>query len=448
MDFLSAAAEQAANEGDSLVAIGLALKIFGSRHKGWKKWLLFAGGVSLYWAVILFVNAMSRYDGAWGLLYSAAILAYSGPALKGRLFLKVVQSLLWNLVLLLTGFLVMTMFYLSGTDMIGYGAQGSASRLASLAVGQLVRLLGAWAFLHLWRRGEAGLAARGQAGLAVSLLFFFGLAAAAFFSAYYIVLNRRQPELLAVMYVVLAVLFGLILLYFYKEQKERAVLGRRLAEAEREAFRREEGDIERGLEERAVRLKEELQGRLGRLEALLAQGKKREAEGLLEEMDGRLRELQGFLVSTGNRGADGAIARTRQACREAGVEFSFVAAGDMSGFPEQDIGVLLCNLLDNAREGAVKAEGRRQVFLEIVNFRAYLQISLTNTADGDRLKKNPRFETDKEDAGRHGFGLRSIRRIVGRYDGVMGVEVSGEGRECRVHQKLLLKRPPREDRER
>ncbi len=80
-------------------------------------------------------------------------------------------------------------------------------------------------------------------------------------------------------------------------------------------------------------------------------------------MDGRLRELQGFLVSTGNRGADGAIARTRQACREAGVEFSFVAAGDMSGFPEQDIGVLLCNLLDNAREGAVKAEGRRQVFL-------------------------------------------------------------------------------------
>ncbi len=50
-------------------------------------------------------------------------------------------------------------------------------------------------------------------------------------------------------------------------------MGRRLAEAEREAFRREEGDIERGLEERAVRLKEELQGRLGRLEALLAQGK-------------------------------------------------------------------------------------------------------------------------------------------------------------------------------
>lgn len=433
--------EQAANAGDSLVAIGLALKIFGPRQQGRKKWLLFAGGVLLYWAAVLFVGAMSRYDGAWGLLYSGAILAYSVSALKGRLLLKAVQSLLWNLALLLTGFLVMILFYLAGADMAGYGSLEAPSRLAGLAVGQLVRLLGAWAFLKAWRRWAGEAKGRGPSGAALSLLFLFSLAAASFFAAWCMVLDRKRPELLAVMYVVMAVLFGLILLYFYREEKEREALGLRLDREEQEAFRQEEGRLERGLEERAMGLKEELAKRLGRLEELLAQGKSGEAERFLEEMDGCLRELQGFFVSTGNRGADGAIARTRQACQEAGIGFSFVAAGDVGAFPERDMGILLCNLLDNAREGAMKAEGRRQISLEIVNFRAYLRISLTNSADGSGLKANPRFETDKEDACRHGFGLRRIREIVNRYDGVMGMEVFGEGESCRVRQKLLLKRP-------
>lgn len=435
--------EQAANALDSLVSILLPLKLFGSRFQGKKTWFAFGGGVVLYWGTILFVNAMSHYKGAWGFLYSAAILAYSGLALKGGFFPKLAQSLLWNLVLLVTGFLVMLLFYAAGVDMADYSYVGAKTRIASLAATGLLRYGAAWLFWFSWKRQKnfQQWSGREQAELTGTLAVLLGLSAAFFFAACRIVAGARRLELLAVMYGGMALLFGMVLFYFYERQKRRAQA--RKAAMERAEFegRREDRRLLLELYSQAVDGTRELEEQMEALTGLLRKGALEEAKIRLEELDGQLKSLERVSLSTQNSSVNGAIARTVHLAREEEIGFSFVITGDVGRFPDADLGVLLCSLLDNAREGAMKRSGSREIRLEITDFRGYLKIWLWNTADADRLRQNPEFQTDKADPALHGFGMRRIRELVERYDGVMDMELDCREDRQGLCQRILLRKP-------
>ena len=92
-----------------------------------------------------------------------------------------------------------------------------------------------------------------------------------------------------------------------------------------------------------------------------------------------------------------------------------------------DLCRVLVNLLDNAMEAVVKTEGDRIVDLSISVRGNYLVICVVNVISKDvdrgRLKM---LITTKDDARRHGYGHRIIKRIVEKYNGYVNYSIEGD----------------------
>ena len=90
---------------------------------------------------------------------------------------------------------------------------------------------------------------------------------------------------------------------------------------------------------------------------------------------------------------------------------------------DNDITSLFCNLLDNAVEACTNIP---EAFIEMTarkrEHTPFVVITIVNScrrnpfSEGDALKNRMPF-TNKPDKRKHGFGIKSIRKVVSKYHG-------------------------------
>ncbi len=102
-----------------------------------------------------------------------------------------------------------------------------------------------------------------------------------------------------------------------------------------------------------------------------------------------------------------------------------------------DINILFGNLLDNAIEACEKVEKNKEINLTIDKKRDYIFIEVKNTIDKSILKENPNLLTTKYNKSSHGMGVRSIKKIVEKYDGIINYNEKGNMLSCNI---LLLEK--------
>lgn len=91
-----------------------------------------------------------------------------------------------------------------------------------------------------------------------------------------------------------------------------------------------------------------------------------------------------------------------------------------------DLAVVLGNLLDNAIEGCLSVENHRFIDLKIQFDNNRIKLRISNSFDGIVNKQANRFLSRKEDKDIHGFGLKSIQRIVDKYSGFQSIEYTDD----------------------
>ncbi|MBR5514675.1 MAG: ATP-binding protein, partial [Clostridia bacterium] len=102
-------------------------------------------------------------------------------------------------------------------------------------------------------------------------------------------------------------------------------------------------------------------------------------------------------------------------------DISFEISGTLKSLEdvdELDLTSLLGNMLNNAIEGVQNCEEKR---IEIV-FRTqgeYQNITCRNTIGESVLDKNPDLKSSKADKSNHGFGVKSIKNTVEKYNGMI-----------------------------
>lgn len=125
-------------------------------------------------------------------------------------------------------------------------------------------------------------------------------------------------------------------------------------------------------------------------------------------------------VETGNQLLDVLLTEKSLYCEQNGITFSCMADGEKLSFMEDgDLYCLFGNIIDNALE-AVKAIGeqqRRIINLVVKSRGDMLIIQSDNYFDGERTFRDGLPVTTKADKNYHGFGMRSIRMIVHKYEG-------------------------------
>lgn len=89
------------------------------------------------------------------------------------------------------------------------------------------------------------------------------------------------------------------------------------------------------------------------------------------------------------------------------------------GIESVDFSALLNNLLDNAIEAAAQANEKRMV-VNILEKKGWSNIYVANTVRESVLEKNPELISSKGEEG-HGYGMKQIRRIVDKYQGMLDI---------------------------
>ncbi|WP_432409693.1 sensor histidine kinase [Wukongibacter sp. M2B1] len=86
-----------------------------------------------------------------------------------------------------------------------------------------------------------------------------------------------------------------------------------------------------------------------------------------------------------------------------------------------DISIVLGNAIDNAIEASEKAR-EKIIDIEIFMRGEFLIIKIENTKSKNCIRVGDEYKTTKEDKKNHGLGIRNIKFIVKKYDGLLKID--------------------------
>lgn len=154
---------------------------------------------------------------------------------------------------------------------------------------------------------------------------------------------------------------------------------------------------------------------------------------LIEDFSGR---TQG--VFTDDRILNVILTEKAELARRRGIDFSVELTASISFLNPVDACTLMGNLLDNAIEGASRAEGRKFIRLQIRPFNnGFVVIRVENSFSGEVKLRGRRLISTKS-GGSHGYGMRSIEQIAERTGGSMEYETAGDTFRTTVLLSMIM----------
>lgn len=159
---------------------------------------------------------------------------------------------------------------------------------------------------------------------------------------------------------------------------------------------------------------------------LLLSSKTDEAIEYMRKMTQRVSEFD-VLIDTGNDYVNAILNAKLSEAKRNGITVLCSADKNAVGFDEVDMCNLLGNLLDNAIEACEKSGvDQRMIELNLRRCEGKYLIEVENTAAESALENNKRLSTTKKDTAKHGYGVKSIKSIVEKYNGIVSFSQAGD----------------------
>ena len=229
--------------------------------------------------------------------------------------------------------------------------------------------------------------------------------------------------MLAYIYIVTVAVY-IITYYYCTEHNEKVVLAvdKKLMEADMKML-----SVSEQLDEEMRELRHDIKNQYLVMDVMLKEGR---YDDMAEYFKNMKKEFTGFphFTDCGNAAINSIM--NLETLKAASNHIQIISKIDVPAellVTVNDLCRVLVNLLDNAMEAVVKTEGDRIVDLSISVRGNYLVICVVNViakdVDRGRLKM---LITTKDDARRHGYGHRIIKRIVEKYNGYVNYSIEGD----------------------
>ena len=151
------------------------------------------------------------------------------------------------------------------------------------------------------------------------------------------------------------------------------------------------------------------------------------ARKFLDEYNGQS-EATDEISKSGNLAVDALINYKNMTAREKGITIHLESQIPAElPYESTDLSIILGNLLDNAIEATEKLEVEKDIFVSLMYRKEKLLIKVRNPYTGD-LKKDRAgdYISEKKDRENHGIGLKSVRKVVEKYEGVMEIHTEDQ----------------------
>ena len=149
-------------------------------------------------------------------------------------------------------------------------------------------------------------------------------------------------------------------------------------------------------------------------------------EEFLNRMEDEIRQYEAQ-NKTGNQVLDTVLTTKSLYCAKHGITFTCVADGTLLDFMDvMDICSIFGNALDNAIECELKIpdKEKRLIHVTVSKQKNFLILRFENYYEEALQYKEGKLVTTKKDKEYHGYGLKSIRYTVNKYDGAVSIDTN------------------------
>ena len=150
----------------------------------------------------------------------------------------------------------------------------------------------------------------------------------------------------------------------------------------------------------------------------------KEKNEYLEELENDIM-IYDTALKTGNRALDIVLMEKALFCKNHDICWTCMADGEHLDFMRvEDIYAIFGNALDNAIECELKIpdKEKRLIHVSVSKQKNFLLLRFENYYDTELNYQGGAFITTKRDKEFHGYGLKSIRYTVNKYDGAVSID--------------------------
>lgn len=154
----------------------------------------------------------------------------------------------------------------------------------------------------------------------------------------------------------------------------------------------------------------------------------------LNQMEEEIRQYE-LQNKTGNHVLDTVLTSKSLYCDKHGISLTTVADGTLLNFMEtMDICSVFGNALDNAIESVLKLKDKekRLIHVSVSRQKNFLMIRFENYFEGVLERDVDTVKTTKADERYHGYGIKSIRYTINKYDGAVDIQAKDNWFELKI----------------
>lgn len=157
-------------------------------------------------------------------------------------------------------------------------------------------------------------------------------------------------------------------------------------------------------------------------------------EEFLNRMEEEIRQYEAQ-NKTGNKVLDTVLTTKSLYCAKHGITFTCVADGTLLDFMDvMDVCSIFGNALDNAIECELKIadKEKRLIHVTVSKQKNFLILRFENYYEEALQYQEGKLVTTKKDKEYHGYGLKSIRYTVNKYEGAVSIDTNGNWFELKI----------------
>lgn len=146
-----------------------------------------------------------------------------------------------------------------------------------------------------------------------------------------------------------------------------------------------------------------------------------EALSYINSVSDRINVIIPVYYMTGTPELDAILNNKKDYCLKNGIDFKCVIGQVPSNINVIDLCVVISNLIDNAIEASEKEENAEiNVYISVIG--NYFRIIVKNRISESVLSTNNTLKTTKSDTDAHGYGIRSVKDTIKKYNGQLNFD--------------------------
>lgn len=403
--------EIAASLASSCIYLRLCNGFLGL-HDNRLKWLKSVGLIVLILIADPAIFKLEIFDDISGYWAMIVILVYSLLFLNGKIWEKLLVSVIPALIQLPLSMISINLFAGLAGNNRAEALPGGSMRFYVLVFTQLMFFIACEIIIKV-KKKQAYSLNKFQQVIQLSCFFISFIISALLWSF----TRERAESSLMIAVIFLLIIFLNVLLYILMSKMQRDnVTKEELNLLKTSLSAQEKLAVE--VKERYTEMKtlrHDMKHYFTAVAELISDGKHNEAKEYIESVINEKINPASAVINTGSAVVDAAINNKLTACARNGIEIKCMIDTQFVGINDMDISILLSNLLDNAISGCDMSNPK--IELVIKSKKTFIYITVKNKIGESVLEYNPNLLTKKDDKGNHGFGIQSIKNIAKKYDG-------------------------------